>query len=176
MLLAMMLALAMLARMISPHPVRPARHEKSIATAVLIYAVIMASSIPNEHATSGSYMMLIKTVIIPVMLFFTVLGKVKGSRELLFLYQAILFSAVACGILAIHEYYYGFNAVAKLFALKVNPEDDIFLWYLVEGRANEALPRDFLYRVFSFFTQQATFWSHSLAASRAGRSCSKRSR
>jgi len=152
-LLLAMVVLSAITRMIKPVPMVPSPQEKMLSIALLIYGLVLLLSIPNTYASFGSYAMFVKTVLVPALLYFTVLAKVRTDAQLNVVFHVLLVAAVACGALAIDEYLTGDNIVATYLAPKVTAEQDYFLWYLVDERKLEILPRATVYRVFSFFTQ-----------------------
>lgn len=115
---------------------------------VLLFTTIIGT--PNVI----SIQMWIKTAFIPILMYLIVVRTITNADALQRMLDMLLLSAVACGILAVHEFVTNTNVVALSFAPEVSPEEDFFLWYLVSGE-RESLEQP--YRVFSFFTQPLEF-------------------
>ncbi|WP_322867273.1 O-antigen ligase family protein [Aquicoccus sp. G2-2] len=147
------IGITLLKQILNPTPLRTGRYERFVATAVLIYGGALAITLPSEHANSASYMMFIKTYVVPAFLFFILMAIIRTRSQLERIYQTLLVAAVICAILAMHEYSVGKNVLAATLAPPVTIDEDFFLWLL--ANADEAGPylTGVLYRVFSTFTQ-----------------------
>lgn len=152
-MLALLVAVSAAQRMLNPVPSRPGKYEHLIATTLIIYNLLLLITIPNEHASSASYMMLIKTVIIPTSLFFVMLATVRTPQQLAMVFRTITIAAVACGLLGIQEFTIKHNYLAAWLAPPVTIDEDFFLWLLANSDQADAYLGGSIYRVYSFFTQ-----------------------
>ena len=164
-MLALFVLIIGIAGMIRPQPKRPGRYESLIATVILIYNVALFSTLPGEYGTTSSYLMLVKTVIIPTTLFFAFLTTMRTEDDIRLVFKFITFAAVASGSLGIHEFILKENVIARFFAPPVTIEEDFFLWLLANA-GNDGAPYlgGSVYRVYSFFTQPLEYSAFMIMA------------
>lgn len=152
-MLALYIMVTAIAAMMNPTRNKPGQYEHLLAVVVLIYNVALLVTIPGPDATISSYLMLIKTVIIPSSLFFVFLATIRTAQHVERVFKAVNFAAVSCGLLALHEFATKQNVVARWLAPPVSIEEDFFLWLITEVDNEVSFVTGELYRVYSFFTQ-----------------------
>ncbi len=152
-MLALLIAVFAARRMLDPLPSAQGRYERLLATVVILYNVAIMITLPSAHFTTGSLMMMIKTVTIPTGLFLIALSVLRTPRDVLTIFRVVMLGAVLCGLLAIHEYATKQNVVADLLAPEVSIEEDFFLWLLKNSTEVGVFTTGTVYRVYSFFTQ-----------------------
>ena len=159
-MLAGLITLTVVKNMLQPSVASLTPYEKLLSTVLLILAVALLVTIPNTHASGVSYSMFVKTIFIPVSLFFVLLAYVRNAEQLNIVYNALIVAAVLSGMLGLYEFYFQSNFVAKQFLSDISIEEDFILWVLANldeggGAYFEGGPyyQGEIYRVFSFFTQ-----------------------
>ncbi|MGB7242320.1 MAG: O-antigen ligase family protein [Sulfitobacter sp.] len=151
--LGMLMVISTARMMLNPVPSKPGKYEHLIATVLVMYNVALVLTIPNEHASAGSYKMYIQAVFVPTTLFFFVLATVRSPQQLLYVFRTITIAAVLCGLLGLHEFTFQKSYLADIFAPKVTIEEDFFLYMLAHADEVDGFITGSLYRVYSFFTQ-----------------------
>ena len=163
-LLAGLIAVVAAQKMLRPVPAPPGRYEQLIALALIFYNAALLISIPGEHASTASYLMLIKTGIIPTALFFIFVATVRTPQHLSKVFFTIILAGALCGILGLHEFMTGRNVLALFFSPQVTYEEDFFLWMLANPEEAQAYTEGSIYRVFSFFTQPLEYSTFMIMA------------
>ncbi|WP_169544010.1 O-antigen ligase family protein [Sneathiella aquimaris] len=153
-LMAIFCSMVILKGMLKPARIDIGRDERLLTRTLLLYSGILLFTTAIGTPDLTAIQMWIKTAFIPVLMYLIVVRTINSIDDFQRLLDMLLLSAVACGVLAVHEFVTNTNIVALYFAPEVSPEDDFFLWYLVAGE-RETLEQP--YRVFSFFTQPLEF-------------------
>jgi O-antigen ligase len=142
----------MLKGILRPAILKYTKYEDALTKSVLIYCGILLVTIFFGHLVPSALSMWLKTAFVPLIFFLIFLRTIPDINALRLAYDMLAVAAVACGILAVHEYFTGSNVVATLIAPQVSAEEDFFLWYLMQN--NKSIQP---YRVYSFFTQPLEF-------------------
>lgn len=163
-LLAGLISVVAAKKMLRPVPAPPGRYEHLIAIALIAYNAALLISIPGEHASMASYLMLIKTGVIPTALFFIFVATVRTPEHLGRVFITIIIAGFLCGILGLHEFITGQNVLALFFSPQVTYEEDFFLWMLANPEEAQAYTEGSIYRVYSFFTQPLEYSTFMIMA------------
>jgi O-antigen ligase len=163
-MLAVFIMFTAAGKMLRPVPAKPGKYEHLMATVLLIYSAVLLFSIPNEHASMGSYQMYIKTVFIPASLFFAMLATIRTPAQLLNIFRVITIAAVLSGLLGVQEFVTKSNIIAKFLAPEVSIDEDFFLWVLTHADEMKPFFGGAIYRVYSFFTQPLEYSAFMIMA------------